>query len=76
MLGRVQRLEQVRRPTRSPYVAGWGSFEAFEAECEAEIDTGKLDEEFRIILECLARWEANGMWNRWQRPNQRGWQLG
>jgi hypothetical protein len=71
LLGRVQRLEEAHKPSNSPFVAFWGSFDAFAAECEAKIVAGKLDKEFREILEILARQHEQGLWN--QRPSRRRW---
>ena len=62
MLARVQRLEQARC-LRSPFALAFGSFEAFEAECRAEIHAGRLDRtDFPVVLHCLARWERDGTW--------------
>jgi hypothetical protein len=75
LLARVQRLEQARAPVLSPIGRAWGSFDAFAAEGEADMQAGKLDrQDFSIVLQCLARWEADGTWGAWQRD--RIWQLG
>ena len=61
MLARVQRLEQSRSPV-SVFVAAWGSFDAFAAECEADMDAGRLDRaDFSEVLRCLSRWETDGI---------------
>jgi hypothetical protein len=65
LLARVQRLEQERSPVRSPFVLGWGSFEAFAAECEADMGAGKLDRlDFPGVLESLRRWDVT--WGAWR----------
>ena len=75
MLARVQRLEQVRAPVRSPFVIAFGSFEAFAAECEVAMDAGKLDRaDFSHVLRSVARWELDGTWEAWQ--VERTWQMG
>lgn len=62
MLARIQRLEQARSAS-SPFARGWGSFDAFADECEAEIADGKLDRrDFSVVLNCLRRWETDGTW--------------
>lgn len=75
LLSRVQRLEQARAPVISPIVRGFGSFDAFAADCEADIAAGKLDSrDFPIIIQSLARWEREETWGLWQRD--RVWQMG
>jgi hypothetical protein len=62
MLARVQRLEQARA-VRSPFALAFGSFEAFAAECEADMAAGRLDStDFPVVLASLARWERDGTW--------------
>lgn len=65
LLRRVQRLEQARQAPRSPFALDYGSFEAFEAQCRAEMAAGKLARDFPI--ECLARWERTDVWATAQR---------
>lgn len=48
LLSRVARLEQARAPTRSPFAIAFGSFEAFAAECETDMDAGKLDRTWQM----------------------------
>lgn len=68
MLARVARLEAARAPVVSHIVRAFGSFEAFNDECEDGIAAGRLDGEFRVIASCLARWERDGTWGTWERP--------
>lgn len=73
MLARVSRLEVGDRP--SPFVAAYGSFEAFTAWCEADMEAGRLDRaDGRSILAALARWERDGAWGAWRRAGN--WQSG
>ena len=61
-LSRIQRLEQARSVS-SPFVRGWGSFDLFADDCEAEIAAGRLDRrDFPVLLSCLGRWENDGTW--------------
>lgn len=70
MLGRVQRLEHART-VRSPISRDYASFDAFAAECEADMNAGKLDRaDFTVVLYCLRRWEETGVWGTWQRRGQ------
>lgn len=71
LLRRVQKLEQARQAPMSPFAAMCGSFEAFEAECMADIAAGKLDRDFEGVLTALRRWEDD--WAQWQREQPR-WQ--
>lgn len=64
MLARVQRLEQVRRPT-SPFELDYGSLDAFEAEVWADINAGKLDStDMPVVLGAIRRWHSDGVWKR------------
>ncbi|MQB43027.1 hypothetical protein DXT94_13900 [Rhizobium sp. ICMP 5592] len=75
MLSRVRRLETARATPVSPFAKAYGSFEAFESEVQADIDTGNLDRmDMPIILTCLRRWEGDGTWGAWHRD--RVWELG
>lgn len=73
MLARVSRLEVGDRP--SPFVAAYGSFEAFIAWCETDMDEGRLDRsDVRQVLAALLRWEKDGTWGAWRRAGN--WQSG
>lgn len=62
MLARVRRLEAVRAPS-SPFVREYGSFEAFTAWAEGQIEQGVLDpRDFPVVILCLRRWERDGTW--------------
>lgn len=75
LLSRVQRLERQRTPAPSPFVREYGSFEALAEQCDRDIDSGKLDpSDFPIVLECLARWEREGLYGLWRRD--RVWEMG
>lgn len=70
LLARVARLEYARRPRLSRIAAAFGSFDAFEEQTLAEVESGSLD---RIdwlgetddgsggVLNCLRRWEREGL---------------
>ena len=71
MLARVQRLEAARN-TASPIARLYGSFDAFADGVEADIDAGKLDRtDMPVVLECLRRWERDGVWGRWHHTGHR-----
>jgi len=64
MLARVQRLEQARRTT-SPFELWFGSLEAWEAECQSEIDAGVLDlKDMPVVMMAVRRWHCEGAWSR------------
>ena len=67
MLTRVRRLEQVRAPVLSPIIQAFGSFEAFTAWTEEQVEAGALDSrDMPVVVRCLARWERDGTWgNYW-----------
>ena len=67
MLTRVRRLEQVRTPVLSPIVQAFGSFDAFTAWTEEQVEAGALDpRDMPVVVSCLARWERDGTWgNTW-----------
>lgn len=76
MLARVQRLE-VARITASPIARLYGSFATFEKQVQAGIDAGKLDRtDMPIVLDCLRRWEREGVWGAWSRSSNRVWESG
>lgn len=70
LLARVSRLEYARRPKLSRISAAYGSFANFEAQVHQEVEAGALD---RIdwlgetddgsggVLNCLRRWEREGL---------------
>ena len=67
LLARVSRLERANSPAASPFVAAYGSFEAFVAWCEAEMTAGSLDStDGRTLLAILARWDRDQVWSRWR----------
>lgn len=69
LLARVRRLER-SRALGSPIAAAFGSFEAFEAHCAAELAAGHLDpRDFPVIIMCLGRWEVDGTWAAWSKDN-------
>ena len=75
MLTRVRRVEVARAPVVSPVVKAFGSFEALAEQCDRDIEAGKLDpRDFPIVLNCLARWEREGIYGLWRRDGR--WQLG
>ena len=64
MLKRVAALERERAPQRSPFVVKHGSFDAFAAQVQSQIDTGALDRiDMPIVLACLRRWESDQTWD-------------
>lgn len=59
MLARIQQLER-SRTARSLISREYGSFDAFAAECEADMATGKLDShDFPVVLHCLRCWDRD-----------------
>ena len=67
MAARVARLERGRQ-SGSPIAAAFGSFAAFEAYCDAEIASGRLDPlDGPVIVMCLRIWENDGTWGTWRR---------
>lgn len=72
---RVQRLERQRAPVVSPIVMAFGSFEALAEQCDRDVEAGTLDaRDFPIVLNCLARWEREGIYSLWRRD--RNWSMG
>lgn len=62
MAARVRRLEREAAPA-SPIVRAYGSFDAFTAEVQADIDAGKLDSrDMAVVVTALRGWEINGAW--------------
>lgn len=61
LLARVRRLEAARAPG-SPFVREYGSFEAFVAWAEAKVLSGDFGPEVRVVVQCFARWERDGVW--------------
>lgn len=59
---RVQRLER-GRDRQSPIVVMYGTFDAFERDCEALMISGALDREFRVVVAGLRDWEESGVWD-------------
>lgn len=77
MLARVQRLEAARQGPRSPFARLYGSFEAFAEGVQAQIGPGGLDRTgMPIVLDCLRRWERDGVWESWNRTDNRVWECG
>lgn len=63
LMKRVQRLEAGRALPRSPFVVMHGSFDAFAALVQEQIDAGQLDGiDMPIVLASLRRWETDGTW--------------
>ncbi|MDP4032485.1 MAG: hypothetical protein Q8P60_06495 [Pseudorhodobacter sp.] len=71
LLARVQRLESARIATPSPFVQLYGSVDGF-----AEGAEGLDRVDFPLVLAALRRWEADGVWGRWQRGRNRMWEKG
>lgn len=64
MRKRVQRLERGRARVRSPFEVAYGSFDAFAALVQGQIDTGQLDRiDMPIVLASLRRWETDSTWS-------------
>ena len=63
MLARVQRLEQARSPI-SPFIADYGSLDAFEAECRAGIADGTYDRfDMPVVIAAIRRWHDEVAWS-------------
>lgn len=61
MLSRVQRLEQARAPT-TPFERAFGSLDAWEANCQAGIDEGRLDPiDMPQIMTFVRSWHRDGL---------------
>jgi hypothetical protein len=71
LLRRVQRLEAARTATLSPVVPLYGSIDAF-----AEGTDGLDRHDFPVVLDCLRRWERDGVWDVWERNRYRVWEMG
>lgn len=65
MLTRVRRIELARTPALSPFETAYGSLDAWEAECQAGIDTGQLDpRDMPVVMLSVRRWHREGVWTR------------
>ena len=63
MLKRVAALEQARAPRPFPYPTD-----------EMERDSAGLDvDEWPLVIKALRRWERDGVYDTWQRGNNRVW---
>lgn len=71
MLARVKRLEAARVATPSPIAQLYGSVDGF-----AEGTEGLDRHDFPIVLNCLRRWEREGVWDVWERNRNRVWEMG
>jgi len=68
LLTRVQKLEQDRRPLKSPIEQAYGSFDAFADEVQVRINAGELDGiDMPLVLNCLGRWHQDEIWQQWRR---------
>ena len=68
-------MERRRAPVVSLVVRAFGSFEALAKECDRDIEAGKLDpRDFPVVLECLARWDREGIYSLWRRDGR--WEMG
>lgn len=63
---RVARLEQASKPKPSPFVAWYGSFDAFvEKYILPDIEKGALDRrDMIVVVTALRAWETDGTWER------------
>lgn len=63
---RVARIERAAMPRPSPFVAAYGSFDAFvEREVLPDIEARLLDREDMIdVVAALRTWEQDGTWQR------------
>lgn len=56
-LSRVRKLELSRQPKKTCIEQYYGSFAAFEDECQVKMAKGKLDKfDFPVVLNCVRRW--------------------
>ena len=63
LLARVTRLEQSEAPAASPF----GSFEAWAASAQADIDAGLLDpRDGPVLIAAVERWHTDEVWGLWQ----------
>lgn len=77
MLARVRRLEAARQGPRSPFAQLYGSFDAYVERVQAQIGPDGLDRtDMPIVLNCLRRWETDGVWGAWSRNPNRVWERG
>jgi len=77
LLARVARLERAKAGPQSPFVVIYGSFETFADECMTEVRAGKLCRiDMPVVIECLRRWERDGVWQGWQRHRNGVWEAG
>lgn len=64
LLARVARLEAARVTPRSPFEVAFGSFGAFEANVNADIDAGKLDgTDAPLVLNAVRNWHRDMLWS-------------
>lgn len=62
MAARVRRLEREAAPA-SPIVRAYGSFDAFAAKVQADIEAGRLDSrDMAVVVNALRGWEDNEVW--------------
>lgn len=62
MAVRVRRLEREAAPA-SPIVRAYGSFDAYAAKVQADIDAGRLDSrDMAVVVSALRAWETNRVW--------------
>lgn len=62
MAARVRRLEREAAPASS-IVRAYGSFDAYAAKVQADIDAGRLDRrDMAVVITALRGWEDNGVW--------------
>ncbi|WP_236105342.1 hypothetical protein [Zavarzinia marina] len=60
---KVRRLEQTSSPA-SLIVLAYGSFDAFAAHVQIDIDACKLDQrDMAAVVNALRGWEINGVWH-------------
>ncbi len=67
MLVRVRRLEQEQaRAPASPFEHAYGSLNAWESECRAGVDAGRLDRtDMLVVVMAVRRWHGpEGPWAR------------
>jgi len=75
-LTRIARLERARVSPRTPFEIAYGSLEAWEAEVQADIDSGKADPvQMPLALMCVRRWHAEQLGDAW-RQDRRVWECG
>lgn len=75
LLTRVTRLEQARVVPRTPIELAYGSLEAWEAEVQADIDSGKADPvDMPLVLKSVRRWHTEKLWGSWHHNGV--WELG